>query len=156
MQNPAGGPPNGAVADPTQTGAPPTALVPRVLDTPHGRKVTTWSKGMPSPNPGGRPQGLAKRVREMVNFDQAIQTLVDIAWGKLAPASRVADRIKAIELLFDRGFGKAQQIVDIKDGNATPASSGLKHMSTPKLIATVEAMRALAAGAAEGGSDDAE
>jgi hypothetical protein len=124
--------------DPTQTRAPTTNAVKR---GPH-----RWQKGMASPNPGGRPIGLASRVREIVDFDKAIETLVEIAWGKLAPASRVADRIKAIELLFDRGHGKAVQAVEMRDGPMSANAQRIKQMPTEKLIATVEAMRALAAG----------
>lgn len=98
-----------------------------------------------TPNPKGREAGLARRVREIVDFDKAIETLVEIAWGKLAPASKVADRIKAIELLFDRGHGKAQQLIDIKDPTSG-AGKTYRTMDTPKLIATVEALRRVASG----------
>ena len=135
-----------AVEDRTQSAAPLTTANTAAPRGPDGRLLPGQSL-----NPGGRPVGLGRRVREMVNFDKAIETLVDIAWGKLAPASRVADRIKAIELLMDRGFGKAAQVVDLKDG--TQRTDKFKQMSTEKLIATVHAMRALAEGKAETNDD---
>ena len=46
---------------------------------------------------------------------------------------------------MDRGFGKPQQTVDIKE-TAGAAVMVAKGMSTEKLIATVEAMRRLAEG----------
>lgn len=148
MSNLARPPATTVVEDRTQEARLPAVAV--VTTTKQGVTVLRDEKGhllpgQPSMNPGGRPVGLGRRVREMVNFDKAIETLVDIAWGKLAPASRVADRIKAIELLMDRGYGKAAQVVDLKDGNVR--ADKFKAMSTPKLIATVEAMRALATGA---------
>lgn len=90
----------------------------------------------------GRPKGLAKRVRDMVDFDKAIETLVQIAWGTLAPSARMADRIKAIEILMDRGFGKPQVTVDIKEGSGIDRT---RLQATPyeKLVAMVEGMRAL-------------
>lgn len=148
MQNPTRPPGNAAVPDPSQTRAlvsVPAQTAPHPTlpyRDAHGRIV---AGGGPL-NPKGRPKGIGARVREMVDFDKAIETLVDIAWGKLAPASRVADRIKAIELLFDRAFGKAAQVVDLKDGDTAARAHKFKQMDTTKLIATVEAMRALAQG----------
>lgn len=130
----AGSPAPAPVQDRNQTPAPSTNVC--VRDA-RGRIISG------TPNPGGRPKALAGRVRDLVDFDQAINTLVEIAWGKLAPAARIADRIKAIELLMDRGYGKPSLTVDVKENSAANAS--FKNMSTPRLVATVEAMRQLAA-----------
>jgi Family of unknown function (DUF5681) len=59
-----------------------------------------------SGNPGGRPKGLAKATRELVGEDG--QMLVEL-WISIAmdPMRRDADRLRASELLADRGWGKA-------------------------------------------------
>lgn len=70
-------------------------------------------------NPGGRPKGLEKRVRELVDFDAITLALQDIALGKLPPGItgettvKIKDRIEAAKLLYDRGHGKARAIVDL-------------------------------------------
>src|SRR4051794_33270844 len=63
-------------------------------------------------NAGGRPKGLAATVREVTDLDQLLSMLVGIVSDT---NSRAADRIRACELLLDRGWGKAatfQPIVD--------------------------------------------
>ena len=59
-----------------------------------------------SGNPGGRPKGLAKATRELVGEDGMV--LVEL-WLQIAldPMRRDADRLRASELLADRGWGKA-------------------------------------------------
>lgn len=70
-------------------------------------------------NPGGRPKGLEKRVRELVDFDAITLALQDIALGRLPPgltsesSIRIRDRVDASRLLYDRGFGKARVLVDV-------------------------------------------
>ena len=84
------------------------------------RSVTTRPGGatghgfMPgqSGNPGGRPRGLARRVRELVGDDGELilQFMVDVLGDESA---RTADRLEAAKWLADRGFGKAGQAVEI-------------------------------------------
>ena len=104
----------------------------------------------------GRPKGLAARVRQMVDFDKAITTLMEIAWGKLAPSARMADRIKAIEILFDRGHGKPQVTVDIKEGGVTASKQRVQAMSFAELVAATEAMRQLTEKSTDDDIEDAE
>lgn len=74
-----------------------------------------------SGNPGGRAKGLEKRVRELVDFDKITLALQDIAMG-IRPADgplkdlaiKTRDRIEAAKLLYDRGYGRAKQTVDLK------------------------------------------
>jgi hypothetical protein len=67
-------------------------------------------KGTPSLNPGGRPKGLAARVREMTDDGtQLIEMYRDIAFGKVKATTR--DRIEAGKILLERGFGKAHETV---------------------------------------------
>lgn len=85
---------------------------------PVARPAHLWKKGQ-SGNPGGRPKGLEKRVRELVDFDKITLALQDIALGKLPPGItgettvKIKDRIEASKVLYDRGFGKARSIVDV-------------------------------------------
>lgn len=65
-------------------------------------------------NPGGRPKGLASRIREVTrNGELLIEIALEIATGRKADGSAVKpspshrDRSEAIKLLWDRGYGKA-------------------------------------------------
>jgi hypothetical protein len=65
-----------------------------------------------SGNPGGRPKGLAKRVRELVGTDgEAIVAFMAEVMND--ETARNADRIEAAKWLGDRGFGRAVQALDI-------------------------------------------
>lgn len=98
-----------------------------------------WRKGMPSPNPSGRTKGLNRIIDEVIGedgFAKAMQVLADIAYGKLAPACRMPDRLKAIEMIFDRKFGKPVQAVkDVSTLPDSPTNSRLKEMTLPELMA---------------------
>ena len=85
-----------------------------------------------SGNPGGRPKGLARRVREIVGDDgEAITTFM---FGVMNDGSaRNADRIEAAKWLADRGFGRAVQTFDI-DMNPSSAID-ITRLSTPDLEA---------------------
>ena len=65
-----------------------------------------------SGNPGGRPKGLARRVRELVgdNGELILEFMVEVLGDDSA---RTADRLQAAMWLADRGFGKAVQTVEI-------------------------------------------
>jgi hypothetical protein len=64
-----------------------------------------WPRDV-SGNPGGRPKGLAKATREMVGEDglHLVQLWWDIARDE---TRRDSDRLRASELLAERGWGKA-------------------------------------------------
>jgi hypothetical protein len=57
-----------------------------------------------SGNPSGRPKGIARVFREMVDLNEAAKGLLAIATDE---KTRSADRIKAWAELLDRGYGKA-------------------------------------------------
>ena len=64
-----------------------------------------------SGNPGGRPKGLGRRVRELVGDDG--HEIAEFMFSLMAdPRARNADRIDAAKWLADRGFGRAAIIVD--------------------------------------------
>lgn len=71
----------------------------------HGR----FLKGAPSPNPRGRPLGLAERVRALTHDcqDQVI-FYQQVFEGK--HGAKLAHRMEAAAWLVDRGYGKAVQI----------------------------------------------
>ena len=59
-----------------------------------------------SGNPGGRPKGLARRVRELVGEDG--HAIAEYMFSVLSDETqRTADRMEAGKWLADRGFGRA-------------------------------------------------
>lgn len=66
-----------------------------------------------SGNPGGRPKGLARKVRELIGDDGRLvaqfmhQLMLDTD-------ARNADRIEAAKWLADRGFGRSVLPVDLE------------------------------------------
>jgi hypothetical protein len=64
-----------------------------------------------SGNPGGRPKGLSRRVRELVGEDGGAiaEYMLSVMENERA---RTADRIEAAKWLADRGFGRATIVVD--------------------------------------------
>ena len=70
-----------------------------------------WKPGCPSPNPGGRPKGLATYIREQsLDGRELADFLLNVVrtGGRF---SKMADRIKACEILLNRGFG-LQPVID--------------------------------------------
>jgi hypothetical protein len=91
-----------------------------------------WKPGQ-SGNPGGRPKGLERKVRELVDFDRIVAFLADVALGTgVGAGAKMRDRIEAAKLLCDRGFGKARQTVDIA---ADVNSSGLAGIDVTRMDA---------------------
>lgn len=89
----------------------------------------------------GRDQDWLKETcRELVKKNKIVEFLADVATGKdveqavgsegevIRIPAAVRDRIKATELLLDRGFGKADQHVDMKvtDGEQRPTREELE------------------------------
>ncbi len=73
-----------------------------------------FPKGV-SGNPGGRPKGLARYVRELVGDDG--RRIADFMLGVLDDESeRTETRLKAAEWLAERGFGKAPLTMDVGEG----------------------------------------
>lgn len=94
----------------------------------------------------GRAPGLSKMVRDIVHIPGIITFLQDVAVGKLAAGTKMADRIKAAEILLDRGYGKPSQHVEIDDKTAqSETRREIEAMTTQKLASTVEQLRTLIA-----------
>jgi len=76
-------------------------------------------------NPGGRPKGsreLLTLVREATHDGRTlVDFLVQVAEGKpvLGRKPTLADRMRAIEMLLDRGWGKAIQRIDADQSPVT-------------------------------------
>lgn len=81
----------------------------------------------------GRPPNAIKELcREYVFNDQLIEKLAKIATNT---KEQTRDRIRAIEVLMDRGYGKADQSIDVTTHDES-------RPSTDALIQTITALRA--------------
>lgn len=77
-----------------------------------------------SGNPGGRPKGFGSYIREQTQDGlELANILLKIARAKKTSA---ADRIKAVQVLGDRGWGKPPQSVALTDPNGAPVTFTLK------------------------------
>ena len=95
----------------------------------HGR----FAKGV-SGNPGGRPAQISE-VRELARryTKEAVATLVDIMQNPKAPP---AAKVRAAEVLLDRGWGRPQQQLEIQE------AAGLNIVISERIAQALEAGRA--------------
>jgi len=118
--------------------------------------LSPWQPGQ-SGNPSGRPKGtrdLAGYVLETTDGGKdLVDALVSIARGVMPNVAvqegsrprkdqqvRPADQLKAIEMLLDRGFGRAPQQLDIAH---SVTDRPLEHLSDETLRLLVENARQL-------------
>ena len=118
--------------------------------------LSPWQPGQ-SGNPSGRPKGtrdLAGYVLETTDGGKdLVDALVSIARGVMPNVAvqegsrprkdqqvRPADQLKAIEMLLDRGFGRAPQQLDIAH---SVTNRPLEHLSDETLRLLVENVRQL-------------
>jgi len=84
-----------------------------------------------SGNPGGRPKGLAARVREQTRDGQAIVDLMlKVFRGRMGKQTRLADRIEAAKWLADRGWGRATQPIAGEGGEGPVGVRGILEIVT--------------------------
>jgi hypothetical protein len=77
-----------------------------------------WRRGQPSPNPGGRPKGLASLVRERTRDGaDLVDFMVKLFHNKRQP---LRYRLEAAAWLADRGFGKALQQMELTGPEGGP------------------------------------
>lgn len=68
-----------------------------------------YVKGQPSANPGGRPKGVASRLRELTNNGEDIYArLVALAKGEI---SMKREEVEANRIILERMLGKAPEVV---------------------------------------------
>jgi len=91
--------------------------------------LTPWKPGQ-SGNPSGRPKGTRDLANVVMDASSDGEELVDLLLGIVRggvpdlpgvtkhPVVRVADRLKAVEILLDRGWGKAPQQLDVSSGDS--------------------------------------
>lgn len=94
----------------------------QAISVPVPKGPHRWKPGQTG-NPGGRPKGLASRIRAITNDgEDLISFLYKVVKGEEGGQTR--DKIQAAQILLDRGFGKAvetqvQVQLDAKNGDST-------------------------------------
>ena len=84
-----------------------------------------WRRGQPSPNPGGRPKGLASLVREQTaDGADLVEFLLKVLHNKRQPMRL---RLEACAQLLDRGFGKALQQMELSGPDAEPLTIRIEY-----------------------------
>jgi hypothetical protein len=102
-------------------------------------ETATPAVGRPFPkgasgNPGGRPKGLARYVRELVGDDG--QRIADFMLSILDnETERTETRLRAAEWLADRGFGKTPATLDTSDTDGAPMKVNVVKQSSEHLAA---------------------
>ena len=99
--------------------AQPSHISPDLLPGPspksHSNLLPPYKKGQ-SGNPSGRPKrtmDLAKKIlAKTKDGEELVEKLLSLARGEVKRA-RPADQIKAIEMLFDRAYGKSVSHTDV-------------------------------------------
>jgi hypothetical protein len=97
----------------------PSHINPNLIPSPNPNTnpnlLPPYKKGQ-SGNPSGKPKGtrdLAKKIIEKTkDGEELVEKLLSLARGEVKRA-RPADQIKAIEMLFDRAYGKAVSHTDV-------------------------------------------
>ena len=84
-----------------------------------------WRRGQPSPNPGGRPKGLASLVREQTKDGQElVEFMLKVLRSKRHP---LRYKMEAVGWLADRGYGKALQQTEISGPDAEPLTIRIEY-----------------------------
>lgn len=104
-----------------------------------------WQKGV-SGNPGGRPspdkaRSLAARIRELTREGEDLAYVLLDAMNAQGDFEDIKprDRLRAVELLLERGFGKALDRVVVADGGKIPQA--VEELSVERLTDMARALR---------------
>lgn len=96
-------------------------------------------KGAPSPNPTGRPAAFAEVVElARTHTAEAIEGLFEIARN---PRTSAVARVRAWEVLLERGWGKSPVSVSLEVRGITRAEAQLDELSDDELRRIVSAAR---------------
>ena len=103
------------MSEPATENPPAAVPPPKKKGKPRGG---SWKKGT-SGNPGGRPKGLAARVREQMPEEELVAGQVRIAKGLKVAGMKpsLADVMRAREWLTERGWGKAAMFAPVEGGD---------------------------------------
>ena len=88
------------------------------MKKPHSQLAPQWKPGESgSHGNGARPVRRSKDLAEKIlystqNADVLVRRLVAVANGEIEGA-KVADQLRAIEMLMERAFGKAAQVIEV-------------------------------------------
>ena len=88
------------------------------MKKPHSQLAPPWKHGESgSHGNGARPVKRSKDLAEKIlystqNADILVRRLVAVAQGEIDGA-KVSDQLRAIEMLMERAFGKAAQVIEV-------------------------------------------
>lgn len=112
--------PENAIKAPAPAGPKRRGGNPEVLAQYH------FKKGGPSANPGGRPKGIASRIRELTNDgDDILKMFAKVVSGDLHGSTR--DKLEAGKVLMDRMWGKSvefQAVMNLAADESTQQLAG--------------------------------
>lgn len=135
------------MSDPTEKGGsnPAPLVIPPLKKKPKPPKGRPFQKGQPSANPGGRPKGLAARVRELTLDGKLVVDQMFKIWLGVEKGFGPRERMEAGKWLADRGHGKETQTTvqidasleqieeasDLSDAALESLARGLKVVDRP-------------------------
>lgn len=110
-------------------------LLPGQVNNPRGRGASLFG------------QKIAQYIRkETDNGRELIKMAIEIAFGRV-PGARVSDQVACLQMLLDRGFGKAPLTIDVNGGKGgmipiEAAQAALGVMAGESLLETLAALEA--------------